>query len=198
MAPTPLGEGRQPGPVDRTGPDRVWAVDYQHPWPMDKLSSFAERYDSAYIAYRDRWLERTQALRDSASAMRLGEMLRSYNRPELLAHIQAIRVRAMEVDARGAWVGLEPNISFWTRNMRIFADVALHAQPGERVFVVYGLGHAYFFRKWALQHPGSSWWNRPTVSALTLLHDGGGTPRVRGRRLPIPAWGGPPPARGAR
>jgi len=137
----------------RAGLDRVWAVDYQHPWPMDEVSSFAERCDSAYIAYRDRWLERTRALQDSASAMRLGEMHRFYNRPELLAHIQAIRMRTMEVDARGTWVGLEPNISYWTRNMRIFADIALHAQPGERVFVVYGAGHAYFFRKWALQHP---------------------------------------------
>ena len=62
-------------------------------------------------------------------------------------------MRGMEVYARGTWVGLEPNISVWKRNMRIFADIAAHAEPGERVFVVYGTGHAYFFRKWAMQHP---------------------------------------------
>ncbi|MFW6193262.1 MAG: DUF5694 domain-containing protein [Gemmatimonadota bacterium] len=50
-------------------------------------------------------------------------------------------------------MGLEPNIAYWERNMRIFADVAAHARPGERVFVVYGAGHAYFLRKWVLPHP---------------------------------------------
>ncbi len=59
----------------------------------------------------------------------------------------------MEVDARGTRVGLEPNVSYWKRNTRLFADIAAHAEHGERVFAVFGAGHAYFFRKWALRHP---------------------------------------------
>lgn len=139
--------------ADRSGLDRVWAVDYQHPWPMAKVNSFAERYDSAYLDYRQQWAERTAALQDSAEAGTLGELFRFYNSPVFLSHLQAIRTRTMEVDARGTWVGLEPNTAYWKRNMRIFADIAAHARPGERVFVVYGAGHAYFFRKWVLQHP---------------------------------------------
>ena len=33
--------------AERAGLDRGWAVDYQHPWPMDKVTSFASRYDSS-------------------------------------------------------------------------------------------------------------------------------------------------------
>lgn len=139
--------------ADRMGLDRVWAVDYQHPWPMNQVTSYAERYDSAYMAYREQWLQRTAALRDSAEAGPLADLFRFYNGPVFLSHLQAIRTRTMEVDARGTWVGLEPNVAVWKRNMRIFADIAAHAEPGERVFVVYGAGHTYFFRKWVLQHP---------------------------------------------
>jgi hypothetical protein len=139
--------------ADRMGLDRAWAVDYQHPWPMDKVTSFASRYDSAYMEYRKRWAARTAAMREAAEGGTLAEMYRYYNRSAFLAHIQAMRMRTMEVDARGTWVGLEPNVSYWTRNMRIFADIAAHAEPGERILVVYGMGHGYFFRKWARQHP---------------------------------------------
>lgn len=139
--------------ADRMDLDRVWAVDYQHPWPMDKVTSFAERYDSAYMAFRKRWGERTAALRDSARSGTLSDLFRFYNSPAFLSHLQAIRVRTLEVDAGGTYVGLEPNISIWRRNMRIFANIARHAGPGERIFIVYGAGHAYFFRKWVLQHP---------------------------------------------
>lgn len=140
--------------ADRMGLDRVWAVDYQHPWPMDKVTSFADRYDSAYVAYRKRWEERTAALEDSIREGTVADMLRFYNSPRFLSHVQAIRMRTMEVDAGGTYVGMEPNIAYWERNMRIFADIARHADPGERVVVVYGAGHGYFFRKWVLQHPG--------------------------------------------
>ena len=139
--------------ADRAGLERVWAVDYQHPWPMDKVTSFASRYDSAYMNYMERWQRETADMRKEAESGTLAEMYRFYNSPEMLSHVQAVRMRTMEVDARGTWVGLEPNVSYWKRNMRIFADIAAHAQPGERVFVVYGAGHGYFFRKWALQHP---------------------------------------------
>lgn len=133
--------------------DRVWAVDYQHPWPMDKVTSFTSRYDSAYTAYMERWQRKTAAMRDSIRQESLGELFRFYNGPEFLSQLQAMRMRTMEVDARGTWVGLEPNEAIWKRNMRIFADIAAHAEPGERIVVVYGAGHAYFFRKWAMQHP---------------------------------------------
>lgn len=140
--------------ADRMDLDRVWAIDYQHPWPMSKVVSFARRYDSAYMAYRERWMQRTADLTDSLrSTGSVADMLRAYNSPGLLAHVQAIRMRTMEVDAGGTYVGLEPNISVWKRNMRIFAEIARRTEPGDRVVIVYGAGHAYFFRKWVLQHP---------------------------------------------
>ncbi len=133
--------------------ERVWAVDYQHPWPMHKVNSFASRYDSAYMGYMERWQRKTGTMRDSVRQEPLSDLFRFYNSSEVLSHLQAMRMRTMEVDARGTWVGLEPNVAIWKRNMRIFADIAAHAEPGERIVVIYGTGHAYFFRKWTLQHP---------------------------------------------
>lgn len=138
----------------RMGHERPWAIDFKYPWPQDKVDSFAERYDSAYVAYRDRWGESIDAREDSLFRHgSLPDVLRWLNGPEFLSRLQAIRVRTMEVDAGGTYVGLEPEISIWRRNMRIFANLARIAEPGDRIVVVYGAGHGYYFRKWVLQHP---------------------------------------------
>lgn len=143
--------------ADLMGHDRVWAVDYQHPWPQDKVNSFAERYDSAYVAYQRRWRREHAAIRDSLYRHAgLADNLRYLNSAEFLSRLQAMRLRTMEVDAGGTYVGLEPETAIWHRNMRIFADIVGLSEPGDRVLVVYGAGHAYFFRKWALQHPATT------------------------------------------
>jgi len=134
--------------------ERVWAIDYKHPWPQDKVDSFASRYDSAYMAYRSAWGEALGAIQDSLYRNAdLGDILRWYDSPDFLSRLQAIRVRTMEVDAGGTYVGIEPTTAIWHRNMRIFANLASIAEPGDRILVIYGGGHGYFFRKWALQHP---------------------------------------------
>lgn len=136
------------------GHDRVWAIDYKHPWPQDKVDSFASRYDSAYTAYREAWGKAIGATQDSLyREADLGAILRWYDSPDFLARLQAMRTRTMEVDAGGTYVGIEPTTSIWRRNMRIFANLTSIADPGDRILVVYGGGHAYFFRKWVLQHP---------------------------------------------
>jgi len=40
--------------------------------------------------------------------------------------------------------------------MRNFANPGRIAQPGDRIVVIYGAGHRYFFRKWVLQHPDTA------------------------------------------
>lgn len=140
--------------AERMAHDRLWAIDFKYPWPQDKVDSFAERYDSAYVAYQEEWRRDLGARQDSLYRhASLSEILRWLNGPDFLSRLQAMRTRTMEVDAGGTYVGLEPETSIWHRNMRIFANLAHLAEPGDRIVVVYGAGHGYFFRKWVLQHP---------------------------------------------
>jgi len=60
------------------------------------------------------------------------------------------------VGAGGTYVGLESESSIWHRNMRNFANLGRIAEPGDRIVVIYGAGHRYFFRKWVLQHPDTA------------------------------------------
>lgn len=150
------GEDQQIGfrLADRADHDRVWPIDYRSSWPMEKVRSYAHRYDSAFIDYWNRSRTRYRAIMDSLHRhATVGETLRRMNTPDFLAQIQAFRMRTLGVDAGGTYVGLDPNLATWRRNMRIFANLLDAAEPGDRIVVVYGAGHVYFFRKFALQHP---------------------------------------------
>lgn len=50
--------------------------------------------------------------------------------------------------------GAELNAAWYERNAKIFAKLLRVAQPGDRVVVVYGLGHAYWLRHFVQTMPG--------------------------------------------
>ena len=48
------------------------------------------------------------------------------------------------------------NAAWYLRNAKIFAKLTQIAQPGDRVLVVFGAGHAFWLRHFAEQTPGFS------------------------------------------
>lgn len=37
--------------------------------------------------------------------------------------------------------------------MRIFANLLSVAEPGDRIFIIYGAGHSHYFREYIRDHP---------------------------------------------
>ena len=83
----------------------------------------------------------------------IGEILRHLNSDALLSRIQAARMRTLEVGAGTSYVGVEPPASIARRNMRIFANLLAMAEPGDRILIVYGVGHSHYFREYVRGHP---------------------------------------------
>jgi hypothetical protein len=54
--------------------------------------------------------------------------------------------------ADSSFAGLEPTAELYRRNLRIFANLARMAEPGDRVLVIYGANHASYFRDFIGDH----------------------------------------------
>jgi len=50
--------------------------------------------------------------------------------------------------------GAELNAMWYLRNAKIFAKLMTVAEPGDRILIVYGAGHAYWLRHFASETPG--------------------------------------------
>lgn len=129
-------------------------VDY---FPWENVAAFAKRTGreaqtdaamqtgAAYVAKMAE-LQRTGTV---------GDLLRWMNTPASLA--QGHRDGYLGVLTLGAgkeFPGAELNAMWYLRNAKIFAKLAEVAQPGDRVLVVYGAGHAYWLRELARDTPG--------------------------------------------
>lgn len=62
-------------------------------------------------------------------------------------------VATLEVGAGRNYIGVEPPASIARRNMRIFANLLAVAEPGDRILIVYGVGHSHYFREYVRDPP---------------------------------------------
>jgi hypothetical protein len=138
----------------RRGHDQVYPIDYKLAWPMDTVRTWAKQHQPSFLRYYENWRKRMGAIMDSLHATAsIGEILRHLNSDALLSRIQAARMRTLEVGAGTSYVGVEPPASIARRNMRIFANLLAMAEPGDRILIVYGVGHSHYFREYVRGHP---------------------------------------------
>lgn len=140
--------------ANRLDHERVYAVDYKQKWGMREVLDYAQEHEPWFGEFFEQWRQQMES--DSDSLHRhasVGEILRWYNQPSTLDRIQAFRMRTLEVGADSNHIGIRPVTSVYERNFRIFANIARMAAPGDRILVIFGSGHAYFFREFVDDHP---------------------------------------------
>jgi hypothetical protein len=94
--------------------------------------------------------------------------------PEVMAHMEsgsvAARLRASNGpfvhDSHGLYltlaqmgtadapIGVQEMSTWWTRNLAIFANAARHAEPGDRLLLIYGAGHKHLLEQFFEDAPG--------------------------------------------
>ena len=140
--------------ADRFDHEQVYAVDYKQKWGMGAVLKYAEQHEPWFVGYFEQWQQRFKNESDSLHRRAtIGEILRRYNQPRTLERIQAARMRTLEVGADSNHIGVDPVASVYERNFRIFANITRIATPGDRILVIFGTGHAYFFREFVDHHP---------------------------------------------
>lgn len=137
------------------GHEHVYAADWHNRFGMDRVLAWAQENDPSFLRYfeevRDRIVSRSDSLQRTAT---VGEILASINRPEDVLETYAPYMRMAVVGSDSVYIGMEPVVNYYERNLRIFVNVHRISEPGDRLLVIFGSGHAPFLRQFFEGHPG--------------------------------------------
>lgn len=146
----------------RLGLTRVYAIDEQEGegeptyFPFEAVQDWVQANGRAedlnamhaIIGARVADLEQRQRTRD------VGSVLAFMNGPESAAEDKAFHYALMQFGAGDSQPGAVLNGRWFTRNAEIFARLMQAAEPGDRIVVIYGAGHASWLRDMVQKTPG--------------------------------------------
>jgi hypothetical protein len=126
---------------------RLYPINHVADSPFGAMMAYAEEHDPAFLTWAEE--EMTRAAEESNRWQRehtLGEILRMTNEPEDLAADHGVYMRFARVGAGDTFVGADVAAKWYERNIKIFANLQRIAEPGDRILVIYGSGHAPILR----------------------------------------------------
>ncbi len=134
--------------AERLGHPRLYAVDHAGEFPFPAVMQYAQEHDPDFV----RRVQRVTAEIASESNRRqrqnsIGEILRLENDPAGIKRGHALYMEFARVGAGDTYVGADLLAKWYDRNIRIFSDLQRIAQPGDRVLVIFGAGHAAILRE---------------------------------------------------
>ena len=141
--------------ADRFDHPRLYGIDHPGDFPFAAVMAYADEHDPDFAA----WVQRTTGAMGEASSRRqressLSEILRIDNEPDSIAAGHAQYLRIASVGSGDTYVGADLLSSWYERNIRIFVDLKAIADPGERILVIFGAGHAAILRELVESDPG--------------------------------------------
>lgn len=133
--------------AQRSGLQRVHGFDTEAPkygdalWGQLSKAPAAEKKLMALIA------SESVRLQDLHRAQALGDILALSNSAAEDRRNKGFYILLNDVAAAdGQFLGADASANWWHRNLRMYALVQSHAQPGERVLVIAGSGHTAILR----------------------------------------------------
>ena len=134
--------------ADRLDHNHVWAVDHFIPMEIGKVMNFAKKHDPDFVKYikgykTGKHMSRKDSLLQHGT---LSELYRYMNTQESVKKYRAPYVRMSPVGNDTAYVGADAVADYHRRNLRIFANLMKVAEPGDRIFMMFGAGHQPFLR----------------------------------------------------
>lgn len=136
---------------------RLYPIDHDGEFPWMELMEYAQAHDSAFVAFSKKELARlTAEMNRRQRENTVGQILRLNNQSTELARDHGIYMRFARVGAGDTYVGAELLSKWYERNIHIFTNLQRIAQPGERVLVIIGAGHAPILRELVSYDPEMS------------------------------------------
>jgi len=137
------------------GHERLYPVDHPGDFPFDALMAYAQQHDTAFVRYVGEELARIGAEANRLQRERtIGGILREMNEPAKLAEGHGVYLRFAPIGAGDTYVGAELVAKWYERNIRIFANIRRLTEPGDRILIVFGAGHAPILRELITADPG--------------------------------------------
>ena len=127
---------------------RVHPIDHGGEFPFAAVMEYAQANDPAVIAFIQEEMGRIAAEANRRQREHtIPEILRLTNTPASLAADHGSYLRLARVGAGDSYVGADLLAKWYERNIRIHANLQRIAEPGERVLVIVGSGHAPILRE---------------------------------------------------
>ncbi|MFL5381350.1 MAG: DUF5694 domain-containing protein [Longimicrobiaceae bacterium] len=132
----------------RFGHARVYPIDVGGDLPFDALMRYAAVHDTPFVARFQRLIgqigaEQARMHRESS----IGAILRAENDPSRIEWGHRQYVEMARVGAGDGYAGADVLAKWYERNIRIFANLQRLAEPGDRILVIFGAGHAAILRQ---------------------------------------------------
>jgi hypothetical protein len=128
--------------------ERIWAVDHFLPMRIGNVMTHAKRHDPALLRALQDFSE-GPLMTDIDSLLQhdpLGRLYHFLNRPSTVERFRAPYVRMAEAATDTSFVGADVVAQYHKRNLRIFANLAEVAEPGDRIIAIFGAGHMPYLR----------------------------------------------------
>lgn len=157
----------------KLGIDRVYAVDENAGeipfFPFDRVQAFAERtgqMDRVNSLIAEVQAESAEQ-EEAQETQTVSQLLARHNDPDTIVPLhRKFYYGLLELSDAEDRAGAVLNYGWYARNALIFANLTEATEPGDRVLVIYGSGHAYWLRHFAEETPGYR-----LVEALPYLTD---------------------------
>lgn len=140
--------------ADRFDHKTVYAVDYILRWPYGEVMGWAEEHAPEFMEFYQEWKETMDQYEEPLyRKATVTEHLQWLNSAEYRDLLKEVRMRRMELGAGSNFMGVKPISSSYERNLKIFANIMKHAEPGDRIIAIFGASHGYFLREFVQMHP---------------------------------------------
>ena len=134
--------------AERFGHPRLYPLDHAGEFPFGAVMQYAQHHDPDFVR-RVQQVTAEIASEENRQQRQnsIGEILRLKNDPTEIRRGHALYLEFARVGAGDTYVGADLLAKWYDRNIRIFSDVQRIAQPGDRVLVIFGTGHAAILRE---------------------------------------------------
>ena len=134
--------------ADRFGHDRLYSIDHAGEFPFGAVMQYAQAHDPAFVQRVGQVTAAMAAeMNRNQQRMSVGQLLRFENDPARIQQGHAMYIEMAKVGAGDTFVGADLLAKWYERNIRIFSEVQRIANPGDRILVIFGAGHAAILRE---------------------------------------------------
>ncbi len=127
--------------------EQVYSIDHDGEFPFQSVLDFAKEHQPEFVEQfqkLSKYVENRNQSLVSNSTIR--EILQKKNSPEYLAVQRHFYAETASVGNDKTFVGAKLVSEWHERNIKIFSSLSQIAEPGDRIIVIFGSGHAPLLR----------------------------------------------------
>ena len=138
----------------RLGHERLYAIDWASGMDFEGMMTAAD--EAGQTRLLGEFGNFNAAMPDVMAHMESGSVaarLRASNGP-FVHDSHGLYLTLAQMGTSDAPIGVQEMSTWWTRNLAIFANAARHAEPGDRLLLIYGAGHKHLLEQFFEDAPG--------------------------------------------